>query len=438
MTVVDTTRAAIEGGPVCEWCLGRCFADRGSGVSTVERGHALRVACAVEADEPYERIDPADCRVCGGIDIDYDAWAEHVADALEGLAFETFQLGTHPPNGIIEADRALRREAGLPENAGRTFNAEVNREVADRLARLIDATSTDDRPDVVPVIDFVEDAVAVRINPAYLYGRYRKFETGVSQRVRRCVHCDGTGTIERDGESRSCERCRGTGRRTSVEELLAWRVRDRMDADDVSFHAAGREADDVLVLGTGRPFALKVETPRDRRVAPAELGTAVTDAAGGTIDVDDLSFATGDVVEDVTQRAFRQRYRVTVTFADPVDEGTFRDAVSTLENRSIRRHARLAEPNEDRRPREVVRSLRDVSGDRSDEYTASIAFEIESGLDPTSIATGDGDRTEPNLAALLGTDVRVTEVAVVAVRGTDGRFGASAHLLDYPRHDDAT
>jgi len=115
MTVLDTAREVLKGEPVCEWCLGRCFADTGSGISTAERGHALRVACAMEADEAYEPIAPTNCWVCGGIDVDYEAWAQRAADALAGLEFETFQLGTRPPNGILENDRALRRDAGLPK-----------------------------------------------------------------------------------------------------------------------------------------------------------------------------------------------------------------------------------------------------------------------------------------------------------------------------------
>jgi tRNA pseudouridine synthase 10 len=198
MTVLDTAREVLKGEPVCEWCLGRCFADTGSGILTAERGHALRVACAMEADEAYEPIDPTGCWVCGGIDVNYEAWAQRAADALAGLEFETFQLGTHPLNGTLENDRTLRRDAGLPENAGRTFNAEVNCEVADRLTRLVGASKSADRPDVVPVLDLVDETVAVRINPVFLYGRYRKLEPGMSQRVRQCVHCDGAGTVERN------------------------------------------------------------------------------------------------------------------------------------------------------------------------------------------------------------------------------------------------
>jgi|AntDeeMinimDraft_5_1070356.scaffolds.fasta_scaffold02145_5 tRNA pseudouridine synthase 10 len=433
MTVLDTAREVLKGEPVCEWCLGRCFADTGSGISTAERGHALRVACAMEADEAYEPIAPTNCWVCGGIDVDYEAWAQRAADALAGLEFETFQLGTRPPNGILENDRALRRDAGLPENAGRTFNAEVNREVANRLTRLVGASKSAERPDVVLVLDFVDDTVTIRINPVYLYGRYRKLESGVSQRVRHCSHCDGTGMAERNGTSRSCKFCDGTGRRPSVEELVAWRIRDLMDAANVSFHAAGREADDVLVLGTGRPFALEVKEPHRRLFTPAELEAAIIDGAGGTVDIGEISFATADVIGHVTQQAFRQRFQVTMAFADPIDENAFRGAVSTLESTPIRHPLRLKELAEGRRPHETVRSLQNVSGERLDEYTAFLAFEIEPGLDPASIATGDGGWTEPNVAELLETDVEVTKVAIVSVRSRDGQFGTSPYLLDRPR-----
>lgn len=430
MTVLDDARAVLGTGPVCDFCLGRCFADRSSGLNVEERGHALRVTCAIAADEPFAPVKPADCWVCSGASIvDVDAWTEQVSDALADVEFETFQIGTRPPERVVENERLLRQRAGLAPNSGVTFNAVVNREVGERLARLTGATVDRERPDVVPVLDMVDGGVEVRINPVYLYGRYRKLEPGVSQRVRRCPVCEGTGTVAVDDATRSCDNCGGSGRLPSVEELIAWPVSEAMAASEVTFHTAGREGTDVLMLGTGRPFVLEIKEPRRRGTAAAELAAAVNEAADGAVTVDDVTPVTSTMVSHIGQQPFRQRYRLTVTFADPVPEATFQEAVDNLDGSTVRRHLRIEELAEGRRPHEVVRTLTTVTGDWLDDRTATVAFEVEAGIEPESIATGADGGTEPSLSTLVGTDVDVTEVAIVEVEGREQPFDATAYHL---------
>lgn len=431
MDLLGATETAFDTGPVCDWCLGRCFADHGAGLTVAERGWALRVVHHMEADEPSEPVEPADCWVCeGASDVDFDEWTDRVSEALANVTFETFQIGTRPPEEIIENDRTLREQAGLPPDAGLTFNAVVNSEIGDRLENRTRARQDPDQPNVVVVLDIVGGRVEVQINPVYLYGRYRKLESGLVQRVRQCPDCDGTGTVEGEDEPISCERCAGSGRLPSVEELVAWPLRDAMDASEVVFQTAGREDVDMLMLGTGRPFVLELKEPRHRVTDLADLETAIREPAAGRVEIDHLAFATPDIVGFVTQNSFRQRFELTLEFTDPVDELAFRDAVDTLDGLTIRRHLRLEELAKGQRPHEVIRQLQDVVGKWRDEWTAALEFEVDSGIDPTSIATGDGGETEPSLAEILGTSVEVTTVAVVAVEGREESFEKPEYRLE--------
>lgn len=431
MDPIDVARSALETGPVCDSCLGRCVAERGAGPAVTERGWALRVVLCLEADEPYEPVDPGDCWVCAGASaVAYDEWVDRVAEALADLSFETFQVGTRPPEEVVDNDRALRERAGLAPDAGLTFNAVVNEAVGDRLARRTGASRDAERPDVVPVLDLQDGSVAVRINPVSLYGRYRKLEPGIVQRVRQCPDCDGTGTPTGGDGTRPCERCEASGRLPSVEELVAWTVRDEMDAAEVVFQTAGREGVDVLMLGTGRPFVLELKEPRRRAAGVDGLTRRIREAASGRVEVDDLSFATPDVVDAVTQRPFGQRFRLTLRFAAPVARAVFDDAVAALDGATVRRHLRLADLDRGQRPHEVVRTLRAVEGAWRDARRATLAFEVDAGVEPAAIATGDDGGLEPSLAELLGTAVEVTETAVVSVEGRDRPFEDPAVLLD--------
>jgi len=96
MGTVDTAREALATGPLCDSCLGRLVADRSFGLSNAERGHALRVTLALEADDPFEEPE-ADCWVCEGECARHEWWAGNAAAALRGYEFDTYQVGTRVP-----------------------------------------------------------------------------------------------------------------------------------------------------------------------------------------------------------------------------------------------------------------------------------------------------------------------------------------------------
>lgn len=262
----------------------------------------------------------------------------------------------------------------------------------------------------------------------YLYGRYRKLEPGISQRVRACPDCDGTGTRAARDCPTLCARCRGTGRLSSVEELLAWTVRDATDAEAVTFHTAGREGVEMLTLGTGRPFVLELTAPRSESPDLDALQREITAAASGRTEVDGLAIGTPDIVNFVTRHPFRQRFRLTVTLPVSVTRSAFEAAVETLRSGSVHRHLDMTDLDRSQRPHEVVRSLRAVDWTWEGAGRATLSFEIEPGIHPKAIATGEDGRTEPSLAGLLGVPLKVTEIAVVAVRGKNSPFENPSYL----------
>ena len=93
----------------------------------------------------------------------------------------------------------------------------------------------------------------------WLESRYRKLRRGLPQTVFYCPLCKGDRR-----RSKGCQQCGGFGKLTkeSVQELIGRRILPQMQAKGGSFHGAGREDVDVLMLGRGRPF---VRLGGDRR-----------------------------------------------------------------------------------------------------------------------------------------------------------------------------
>jgi len=430
MTILEDARGVIAQEPICDACVGRPFADRSFGLTNAERGTALRVTAALEADDPHEPTDET-CWVCEGRCGEFDRWANRAANALSGIDFSTYQVGTRVTPLIEENGRLLREDAGLDPEAGEPFKSEFNREVGKRVEARIDAEVEFERPDVVAMLDLEAERVDVRINPAFVYGRYRKLERGIPQTEWPCRECGGSGY--REGEE--CAHCNGEGYlyEDSVEELVAPPVRDAMEGTDATFHGAGREDVDARMLGTGRPFVVEVANPRSRSPDIEALETGIDDRARRRVEVRNLALATYEIVARVKKLDANKTYRAEVAFSEPVTPADLAAAVDELRGRTIHQDTpeRVSHRRADRtRTREVyaIEADADVEAGGDEHRRATIEVHGEGGLYIKELLHGDGGRTEPSLAGLMGVDVEVRALDVTAVEAEDGAFADPEYL----------
>ncbi|ELZ11399.1 pseudouridylate synthase [Natrinema thermotolerans DSM 11552] len=451
--ITEDARALLSTGAVCDSCLGRPFADRSFGLTNAERGRALRTTVALADDEDFETTAPADCWVCEGYCGTFDAVAETIVDALEGTAFATYQVGTRVPPLVEENERLLREDAGLEPDVGESMKREMNREVGRRVGATTETEVDFDRPDVLAVVDLegfdplealesgtvTSHAVDVQINPAFVYGRYRKLERDIPQTEWPCRECGGSGIQLGDDGEEPCDYCGGSGYMydTSVEQVVRPHVVDAMDGDEGTFHGAGREDVDARMLEGGRPFVLEVKRPAVRDPDPAELEAEINEAADGAVEVAGLRLATYEMVERVKEHDASKHYRADVEFAESVDEDAFETALAELEGTTVEQYT--PERVDHRRAgltRE--RTVYAIDGDLRSPTEAEVRLHGEGGLYVKELISSDGGRTEPSLAGLLETDAEVTALDVTGVEGENEPFEREAYFLDEPRDGSET
>ncbi len=445
MTITEDARELLATGPLCDACLGRPVADRSFGLTNEERGRALRTTVALADDEPYESVDPVDCWVCDGYAGTFDAIAETVVESLAGLEFDTYQLGTKVPPLIEENDRLLREDAGFAEDAGEPFKREVNREVGRRVGEATGATFEVERPDVLCVVDLAafdafdtletgtvtDHAVDVQVNPAFVYGRYRKLERDVPQTEWPCRECGAEGTqLGPDGEE-PCTYCDGSGYmyETSIEQVVRPHVVEAMEGEEGTFHGAGREDVDARMLGDGRPFVLEVKQPRRRTPDVDDLEERINDAAAGAVEVEGLRLATYEMVERVKEHDASKHYEADVAFADPITEDAFDAALAELEGATVEQYT---PQRVDHRRANLTRTrtVYAVDGDLLEPTRAEVRIHGEGGLYVKELISGDDGRTEPSLAGLLETEATVTALDVTAVEGEDEPFEVDSYFRE--------
>ncbi|WP_276299038.1 tRNA pseudouridine(54/55) synthase Pus10 [Halorussus lipolyticus] len=439
MTILEDARRVAENGPVCDSCLGRCFADRSFGLTNAERGRSLRVASALEDDEPFEQTDPETCWVCEGESQRFDEYAETVAESLADWNFGTYQVGTRTPPLVEENEKLLRESADLPDDAGESFKSEFNREVGKRVGQLTGAEVDFGRPDVLALLnvnperdELSDHAVEVQINSAFVYGRYKKLERDIPQTEWPCRECGGSGKqLAEGGGEEPCDHCGGSGYLydESVEQLTTPPVLEAMDGEEALFHGAGREDVDALMLDTGRPFVIEVKRPRVRNVDTDALEAEINEFGDGKVEVTDLALATHDMVERVKELDASKTYRMDVAFDDDVTEQALAEAIEELRGTTIEQDTPQRVDHR-RASLTRTRTVYDIDGHLEDARTGELEVHGEGGLYVKELVSGDEGRTTPSLAGLLGVGAEVTALDVVRVEGEDEAFDDPEYLKE--------
>lgn len=437
MTTLEDAKEIVTQDPVCNVCLGRAFADRSFGLTNEERGRALRTALALEDDEPYEAPAVEDCWVCEGYSGAFDTLAEQVVEKLDGVGFSTYQVGTRVSPLIEENERLLRESADLHPEAGESFRSECNREVGKRVGKATETQVDFERPDVLALCAIEGEgpeaisahAVDLQINPAFIYGRYRKLERDIPQTEWPCRECGGSGKqLGPDGEE-PCEYCGGSGYLydDSVEGFTVPSVVSVMDGEEGVFHGAGREDVDARMLESGRPFAIEVKHPRERTPDLEALEAEINENASGSVEVIGLELATHEMVERVKGLEASKTYRMDVEFGEPVETEAFENALESLDGATIEQDTpqRVAHRRADLTR---VREVYEISGELHDSTHAELTVHGAGGLYVKELISGDDGRTDPSLAGLVGTKSVVTALDVVDVRGEEEPFDDPAYL----------
>jgi tRNA pseudouridine synthase 10 len=336
-----------------------------------------------------------------------ELWAGRVVEALGDIEYATFLIGTRVPPLMAESEELVWSELGLP--GPEPLKSEVNREVGKAVAAITGKAADLTRPDVVAILDLASGSVTVEISPLFFRGRYRKLVRGIPQTRWPCRQCQGAG----------CERCGFTGKMypDSVEELIGRTAAEAFRAEDAILHGAGREDIDARMLGTGRPFVMEMVSPRRRTVDLAALADAVNRAAEGRVGITIGGWASRGEVETLKSEKAHKKYRISLEVEGGIARKELEEALDRLKGAVISQQtpARVVHRRADRiRERRVVDAT--VAGQEDGRFFLDVVG--EAGLYVKELVSGDGGRTRPSLAGLIGRPARVVQLDVLEVEGS--------------------
>ena len=389
------------GRNLCRECFGRLFGRLGHGLSNPER--ADRLLTRLGADLPPLA---GECRGCRGAFDRLPTWVDRSLRAAEGYEWHRFTCGSRWDPETLAGEEALWAEVAT--EWGESARSAFNRELGKRLEARTGAIGGPDEPDLVLLADLPVGRVETTVLPLYVEGRYRKLDRTLPQTRWPCRRCRGRG----------CEKCGGSGKTypTSVEELVGGPLVAAAGAEGTRFHGMGREDIDARMLGRGRPFVIELLRPRTRSIDLAAAGSAIARESAGRIEVEGLRPASGRDVVRVKEASPEKSYRVGVIGEVPVAK--VNEALSFALGRAIaqRTPTRVAHRRSDRvRTRRVV-AARLVE---ASEGRFTLELRTEAGTYVKEWVEGDGGRTDPSLASLVGVPLKVDFLDVLEVHDSE-------------------
>ena len=390
---------------LCDHCLGRLFALRGTGLTDETRGANLRAAVAfVRTLEDREPPVHDRCWLCDEIFENLERFALAAKKKLEEVEFSNYLLGTKVDPAIAEREERIWSEIGGEE--AEPIKAELNREIGKVLSNMTGWEVEFSSPDVVSIVDTRFCHVILDISPVFIYGRYRKLSREIPQTRWPCKKCGGKG----------CERCGGTGKmyQTSVQELIGDTVLQELEGKEHLFHGMGREDIDARMLGTGRPFVLEVRDPRRRSLDLSSLGERINREAEGRVEVLGIRLSSREEVRRVKLATPDKSYLVTVGLNGKVDKEKLNEVVCSFKGTAIIQQTPLRVTHR-RADRARERRIIDASIESFDGERMCLALTTESGTYVKEFVHGDQGRTQPNLSQALGIQCDAISLDVTAI-----------------------
>jgi len=319
-----------------------------------------------------------------------EKYIELIAKDLSKYEFKTFNLGCSYPN-ILNEDEKLLLKKEFQYNLTKGVEKQTN------------STRIPDNYDVEILIDFNYKSIEYKVFPIYVYGIYNKYSRNLPQTKYYCFKCRGRG----------CNFCdyKGVLKDTSLEEKISNYFKEYSSTNECTFHGAGREDVDVLMLGNGREFILEIVEPLKREIEnlseiEKELNQKETD-----LKVSSLRMEHKDKVKEIKQEKLYKLYKAKVTLAEEIKKEDLEkiplnqeiDVVQTTPKRVEKRRANL-----DRKRKCTVMLKEFVT---STEIILDV--KAEAGLYIKEFISGDEKRTTPSINQYLGKECFCSQLDVI-------------------------
>jgi tRNA pseudouridine synthase 10 len=373
--ITPTAKKMLAEYDLCDFCLGRMFAKKLRLQSNRMLGKKLHTLLKSTSTK---------CYICKNLFDAIPYYVQKMADVSSGYEFETFLVGAKLRPSVLDRDDHIRSKFQIRVDAVKT---NMTREIAKRFARRSKKRAEFADPDVVFTIDFKDESCTIQSKPIFMHGRYTKRSRNIPQKQRPCANCKGKGCV-------TCNH-HGIAEFDSVEGAISQLLFERFGAIQAKITWIGGEDATSLVLGSGRPFFVKLLNPK-RRIKAGQI----------TI----LGLTRAPKIPNMPLQ-FESDVLLTISSEMTVDANII-DKLGVLENSTV-----AVYDDSGKRSEKVVRN---VKYETLSQNSFALSMTADGGLPLKHFVSGDN--VFPNITDLLGIPCRCDTFDFKRIRITNQHF----------------
>lgn len=385
----------------CKRCLGRVV-DPKSDFDEID--YSLRIAEQLPEEILNKTVENEQCDICMGIVEKSIAIMDKIIHQLEKREFDSFLVGVKLHNSLQKSDSIWKSYEVVP----RTLKAEIAREISLRIIERTNKRYQTQLPDITILINAKDSPrFDLQVKSIFILGKYKKLKRGIPQTKWPCTHCKGRG----------CRECNNSGQQYpfTVEGLVSGPFSLMADTKFTSFHGAGREDIDALMLGTGRPFVLELKKPYIRKIDIIKASEEVNKS--DKVQITHIQLCEKDVVKKIKGEAPNsfKIYRAKVQLTDPANS----EMIAKLEDLgkspillNQRTPHRVSHRRADMIRNKTIYSVEIISSNQNE---LELKIKAQGGAYIKEFISGDEGRTEPCISGILQNSAICTELDVLEV-----------------------
>ncbi len=243
--IIPIANKIIKKYDLCDQCLGRLFLKQLHLSSNKLLGKKLKNGC----DSKNK------CYVCKNLFCTLDHFLKLMLDSSSNYVFNTYGVGVMIKPSIVDRDDFLRSKYKLKgiDSVKADITKELIKLFSKKTNKMIDPLD----PEITFTLNLKDESCQLRSKSITISGRYIKSKRGISQKQKSCGNCSGKG----------CRICdfHGISEFDSVEGVISKLFFKKFGGTTAKFTWIGGEDNSSLVLGSGRPFFVKIKNPVKRK-----------------------------------------------------------------------------------------------------------------------------------------------------------------------------
>ncbi len=246
--IIPISNELMKNYGLCDSCLGRLFSKQLHLSSNKLLGKKLKA---------HVKQSQKKCFICKNLLDNLSAYLKLMLDASSKYNYSSIVIGALIKPSIIDRDDYIKSKYKLRgiDSVKTDITKELGKQFVKKTKKIIDFLN----PDLTFTINFKDESCQIRSKSIVLYGQYTKSKRGLPQKQKSCTNCSGKG----------CKSCNlhGISEYGSIEGKISEFLFTTFGGTTTKFTWVGGEDQSSLVLGSGRPFFVKLQNPFKRNIS---------------------------------------------------------------------------------------------------------------------------------------------------------------------------